>query len=123
MASKSFQWVLGALVLGVAVGPVVFFRLERLQLERRLSRQRELTQHSAQMAEENRALREMVAKTNGDASVSASSVHADLEAARRELAALEKHAREQRKEVVAQAARDDDALANNRDPLRALTRP
>src|ERR1043165_6429509 len=122
MPSKSLQFVLGVLVLGAAVAPIVVLRVEHTSLQRRLQGQRELTQHSRLLTEENRMLRELAAKTSGDAGAATATVHADLEAARREVAELEKRARVQRTEVIAQAAQDADALANNRDPQRALTR-
>lgn len=122
MLSKPFQVVLGVLLLGAAAAPAAFFKVQNLQLERRRARQRELTQRSAQFTEENRMLRDLLGKTNGDAATAAASVRAELDAARREVAEWERRARETRSATVAQAAREADALANNRDPLRGLTR-
>jgi hypothetical protein len=122
MSSKPFHIVVGALLIGAAAASAVFFRIEHEQLERRLARQRESTAHSRRLTEENRSLQELVATTDGDSASAAVKLHADLEAARREAAELERHAREQRLQITAQAARDAEALANNRDPRAGLTR-
>jgi hypothetical protein len=120
MASKPFQIIVGALLLGTLATPVVILRLQRMQLESRVARQRQHTEFSRRLKEENKQLTDLVVKTGGGAAVGL--VQSDLEHAQRELADLEQRARGKRKEAVKQAVADEDALANNRDPLRGLVR-
>ncbi len=122
MISKPLQFLLGTLLVVAVAAPAVILRLERTKLERRLAGQREHVQIARRLREENQSLRDLVAKTGGDTAAAASNVHADLVAAQRELAELEKRAHARRSEVVAQAARDTNELATNRDPRRGLVR-
>lgn len=122
MASKPFQIFIGLLLIGAMTAPAVFFHFENIRLKRRLGRQREFTQHSTRLETENRQLSDLIAKMSGDEETAARELHTELESAKRELAALEKRAVERRTQIVAQANRDADDLANNRDPLRGLVR-
>ncbi len=123
MSSKTFQIVGAIAVLSAGAAALVGLGIEHTQLKRRLARQREWQQMTQRLEEENRQLGTLAARDGTGDAAARDAVHAELEAARRELAELEKRAREQRTQLVARAASDSAALANNRDPVRGLTRP
>jgi hypothetical protein len=109
-------------VLGAGVAGLFALGLEHTQLKRRLARQGEWRQMTQRLEEENRQLGALAARGGAEDAGAREAVHADLVRARREVAELEQSARLRRTELRAVAAQDENALANNRDPQRGLTR-
>jgi hypothetical protein len=122
MASRPFKLIVGLLVFGAGAAGIGVLTVENFQLRHRLARQREWTALTARMKEENRRLTGLLARAQTDDTGAVQSVHDELLAARREVAALEQRAMAQRGALVAHVEQDANDVANNRDPQRGLMR-
>lgn len=114
MISKSLKLTIAALALVVGGGALVLLHLDNRRLRLRLAESKgAVTLHS-----ENIRLQQLVA--NG---ASETTIGAQMQEARAEIAALEKRAAKRHAEKTERAAQEAAQLENNRDPLVGPVRP
>lgn len=122
MKFTAFRIVLVALVVLATGVTAALFHLENARLRRHLAA---LKMGNAQLIrdrDENRRLREIVLRAESDQATAKDTLDGELVRLRSEVAAAEDRAHRANAAFIAQRRRDDDALANNHDPHRGLTR-
>lgn len=111
------------LLLGALAGAgIVGIHRDSTRLRGRIAEARRQHELAAHLRGENQRTQKLVMRSANDAAGAAQAIHADLERARGEVAALEKHATERHAQLAAKSAADATALATNRDPKTGLTR-
>lgn len=122
MASRSFKIVLGTVAVLAFGGAMVAVRLDNAHVRQQLTRLHGQRQQAERVREDNRRLREIVARTQADTADGARAIHAHLVRARTEVGDLERRARASHAQMQAASAQDVENLARNRDPERGLMR-
>ncbi len=109
-------------VFGLGLGALaLFLHRQNERVRNRIIELRQRDQSAEPLRQDNARLRALLQKSsNGSAATDA--LHAEVEQTRAEVAELEKRAESRRAQLAAQAAADENALANNRDPNVGLTR-
>lgn len=116
MISRPLKFSLLVLALVAGGGALALVRLDNRRLRLRVEDRRQHQAQAAALQQENARWQELLASRARGASAADAVLRAQLQQARAEVAALEKHAAERRTENAAQAARDVALLAANRDP-------
>lgn len=106
------------LVVAGAVGRIAYLEADKSRLRRQIASLRQNDAGLARLRTENARNRALVAQFKMDGEAGAKAMHADLIAARTELAALEAKAAGSRPDALATPSIDA-----NRDPTKAMTRP
>jgi hypothetical protein len=121
MISTPIKILIAGLVLAAGSVGLVLLHLENRQLQRAVATHRAKREQTEQLRTDNAALRALVDAAR-EPDRAAREVHVQLDAARTELAALERRANERYLELSRNEARDATALAANRFPRLAMTR-
>lgn len=120
-------WLKIGLVAAVVVAlgtAAIFLHRQNERVRSRMADLRRRAQPPESLRQENERLHALLSRASaaGGAAGAADAVHAEVERARAEVEQLEKAAELRRQQRAAQAATDERALANNRDPNAGLAR-
>jgi hypothetical protein len=111
-----------ALVLGIGFGGLaIFLHRQNERVRNRIVDLRQRGRPAEQLRRENERLRALLQTVTREGGAT-DAIHAEAERARGAVAELEKRAELRHVQLTAQAASDEHALANNRDPNVGLAR-
>lgn len=122
MKAKTGLFILILTTFTLALGAVVFVRIDSARLRGRMEGVKTQQARARQLREENQKTKDLLSAMATSGAAADQAIHAEVLRMRNEVRELERQAEAQHRELTERNRVDTESLANNRDPEKGLVR-